>query len=408
MIMLNENIKAYRKQKGYTQDTLAQELNVVRQTVSKWEKGYSVPDAMMLERMAELFEVSVGDLLGTEMKNEPQQADLDRISAQLSILNNQFAKELARKRKIRKFFKILLAVILAAAVLAACFAFIPNPLTVSEPVTESEPLYVYSEISDELDAAISKAILNINSDSDWLGECPAESHFVYGTEENGDGITVYLLESFSSFGFQNGFFIPAGGHSVPAVYRFKKTDNVIELLDYEYAQDGSLYAESIKKMFPLKYRSKVLNGLSADESHAMWVSEVAQAQKYLESINRKATVCQYSDIEHKLLTDAGVPVEIDNMLLDMKLSYDFEIGNHEVIEDGKRMVYQTDYDREKKQVTYTKFEYGTGNVVEFIAVSSETAKIIKDAPRPEKAEYKMGKLVVNSIGRDYTTVAVYE
>ena len=62
--MLNQNIKNLRKQKGYTQETLAQELNIVRQTVSKWEKGYSVPDAVMLERLAELFEVSVGELLG--------------------------------------------------------------------------------------------------------------------------------------------------------------------------------------------------------------------------------------------------------------------------------------------------------------------------------------------------------
>ena len=52
--MLNENIKNFRKQKGYSQETLAQELNVVRQTVSKWEKGYSVPDAIMLEKLSDL------------------------------------------------------------------------------------------------------------------------------------------------------------------------------------------------------------------------------------------------------------------------------------------------------------------------------------------------------------------
>ena len=62
--MLSENIKEYRKQKGYTQETLAQALNVVRQTVSKWEKGYSVPDADMLEKLADILEVSVSDLLG--------------------------------------------------------------------------------------------------------------------------------------------------------------------------------------------------------------------------------------------------------------------------------------------------------------------------------------------------------
>lgn len=62
--MLNENIKALRKTKGLTQDELAIRLNVVRQTVSKWEKGLSVPDAEMLQRIAEVFEVNVSQLLG--------------------------------------------------------------------------------------------------------------------------------------------------------------------------------------------------------------------------------------------------------------------------------------------------------------------------------------------------------
>ena len=43
--MLGENIKALRKSKGFTQEELAVRVNVVRQTVSKWEKGLSVPDA---------------------------------------------------------------------------------------------------------------------------------------------------------------------------------------------------------------------------------------------------------------------------------------------------------------------------------------------------------------------------
>ena len=62
--MLNDNIKNLRKQKGYTQETLAQSLNIVRQTVSKWEKGYSVPDADMLEKLSDVLEVPVSDLLG--------------------------------------------------------------------------------------------------------------------------------------------------------------------------------------------------------------------------------------------------------------------------------------------------------------------------------------------------------
>ena len=46
--MLNENIKSLRKSKGLSQEELAIKLNVVRQTISKWEKGLSVPDSDLL------------------------------------------------------------------------------------------------------------------------------------------------------------------------------------------------------------------------------------------------------------------------------------------------------------------------------------------------------------------------
>ena len=46
--MLKENIKSIRKSKGLSQEELAIKLNVVRQTISKWEKGLSVPDSEML------------------------------------------------------------------------------------------------------------------------------------------------------------------------------------------------------------------------------------------------------------------------------------------------------------------------------------------------------------------------
>ena len=61
--MLNENLKQLRKSKGLSQEELAIRLNVVRQTISKWEKGLSVPDADMLIKIADIFEVSVSELL---------------------------------------------------------------------------------------------------------------------------------------------------------------------------------------------------------------------------------------------------------------------------------------------------------------------------------------------------------
>ena len=57
--MLSENIKAFRKTKGLSQEELAARLNVVRQTISKWEQGLSVPDADLLIALSEALETPV-------------------------------------------------------------------------------------------------------------------------------------------------------------------------------------------------------------------------------------------------------------------------------------------------------------------------------------------------------------
>ena len=70
--MFQENLKTLRKNKGITQEELAARLNVVRQTISKWEKGQSVPDAEMLAKLAEIFEVPVSQLLGSRIEPDAQ------------------------------------------------------------------------------------------------------------------------------------------------------------------------------------------------------------------------------------------------------------------------------------------------------------------------------------------------
>ncbi len=113
--MLGENIKILRKQKGYTQETLAQQLNVVRQTVSKWEKGISVPDAEMLNELSELLEVPVSTLLGNTVTEQKNDTASDEVAKQLAILNEQLASQAARKKKITK--RIILAVLIGIPLL---------------------------------------------------------------------------------------------------------------------------------------------------------------------------------------------------------------------------------------------------------------------------------------------------
>ncbi|MGN0743243.1 MAG: helix-turn-helix domain-containing protein [Candidatus Fimadaptatus sp.] len=61
--MLNENLSRIRRERGLTQAALANKLNVVRQSVSKWENGTAVPDADMLCRLADALDVSAAELL---------------------------------------------------------------------------------------------------------------------------------------------------------------------------------------------------------------------------------------------------------------------------------------------------------------------------------------------------------
>ena len=98
--MLNENIKALRKAKGLSQEELAIKLNVVRQTVSKWEKGLSVPDAGMVIQIADALDTTVNVLLGEETLEPKEQEATKALAAKLEVLNEQFAKRSEGKRKI--------------------------------------------------------------------------------------------------------------------------------------------------------------------------------------------------------------------------------------------------------------------------------------------------------------------
>ena len=114
--MFQENLKTLRRNKGITQEELAARLNVVRQTVSKWEKGQSVPDAEMLVKLAEVFEVSVSQLLGSRIEPETQP---DALAEQLARINEQLVIKNQRSKRVWKTIGIIAACILIANILFA-------------------------------------------------------------------------------------------------------------------------------------------------------------------------------------------------------------------------------------------------------------------------------------------------
>ena len=109
--MLNENIKTIRKSKGLSQEELAVKLNVVRQTISKWEQGLSVPDSDMLISISEALGTPVSTLLG-EAVTEAEADDLKAISEKLEVINLQLAqRKTARRKMLHWLFISLCAVI---------------------------------------------------------------------------------------------------------------------------------------------------------------------------------------------------------------------------------------------------------------------------------------------------------
>ena len=108
--MLKDNIKTLRKQKGLSQEELSIKLNVVRQTISKWEQGLSVPDSEMLISISEVFDTPVSTLLG-ETITDTNPNNLKEIAEKLEIMNLQLAERKESKRKFWHYFFIGLCII---------------------------------------------------------------------------------------------------------------------------------------------------------------------------------------------------------------------------------------------------------------------------------------------------------
>ena len=122
--MLKENIKSIRKSKGLSQEELAIKLNVVRQTISKWEQGLSVPDSEMLVSISEVLETPVSTLLGENI-SESKVDDLKSISEKLEIINLQL---LQRKNTRRKMIHWILISLCAIIIIIFISLFLVNSL----------------------------------------------------------------------------------------------------------------------------------------------------------------------------------------------------------------------------------------------------------------------------------------
>ena len=122
--MLKDNLKKLRKNKGLSQEELGIQLNVVRQTISKWETGLSVPDAEMLISISEFFEIPVSEILGESIE-EKEANDLKVISEKLEVINEQLS--ISQKQKRKKNIAFLIIIDIFVILLFTLLALLGSP-----------------------------------------------------------------------------------------------------------------------------------------------------------------------------------------------------------------------------------------------------------------------------------------
>ena len=121
--MLNENIKRLRKAKGLSQEELAVKLNIVRQTISKWGQGLSVPDSDILIKLAEVLDTRVSVLLGENVEADKNQDTIKQMADKLEVLNQEYARNKETKRKIWRIVFLALGIFCAIALVEVVFIY---------------------------------------------------------------------------------------------------------------------------------------------------------------------------------------------------------------------------------------------------------------------------------------------
>lgn len=140
--MLSENIAALRKARGMSQQALAEQLFVTRQTISKWEKGLSVPDAEALIRLADALDTTVQSLLGqTETSAVPSD-----VAAALSRINDQLAIQNRRRARLWKALAGAVALLAVVNLLVLALAYAGQAdLAEGSAVTTTEEVLLIEE-----------------------------------------------------------------------------------------------------------------------------------------------------------------------------------------------------------------------------------------------------------------------
>lgn len=251
-----------------------------------------------------------------------------------------------------------------------------EPVEEEAPLEENEPARPTS-----LDDALALAVLEYNSEFFTDGEVSGEGHIMMDSDETDGEVKCYCLTVFGRYEFQDGNFVRCAGNGViPTVITLSLNDEgEYSLVSFKEAEDGSEFVPSIKENFPEALWSRCIT-IEDDDRNELDRQERAYAEEYLSQIGREdVEIGEYADFEHKIFSDFGVSDDVSNALLDVESGdldnkYPMWIGEREVLEDGVRIIYRKELNEKEKEVTYSKIDYESGEVLESTVYSTKTGE----------------------------------
>lgn len=215
----DENLRAFRKQKDFSQEYLAEKMNVSRQTISKWENGTAMPDLKKLTDLASLFDVSMDELLGT---SAPDYKTSVSDNAELENLKQAFDEYKAKNKKTTIIFGAVSTALVVALIIAT--VNLSNSIANLQSRVNSLPSgqVIYQNDSDD-DGSILSDVDCFVSKVDKDNPDKVEMTFTYApkTYVKGTSVKFVVTDALKSTDPQTTFEAELSGNSFCAVIPIK-------------------------------------------------------------------------------------------------------------------------------------------------------------------------------------------
>lgn len=250
-----------RKNKGLTQEQLAEKLGVTNKTVSRWETGKYMPDLSLLKPLSEELGITLNELLSGEKLEEEKIIE----SAEKSLISTIDYTDKEIKKTKKTFTIILTMIIIFIAMVVTLFIIDMNRIRNNKPVFFSTWGYYYAPPIDlepqRIEIAL-KDYLVEKGDNEYKrndNEKTFVSMKIYLIEEkeNDSIFDIYALILQEKYYLENNEIKQDSGSSIPYKFVIEKKNDKYAVKDSRIARDGSYYEDDMKNIFPREVRNDI-------------------------------------------------------------------------------------------------------------------------------------------------------